>query len=154
MGLAHRRLRDDARLKTVTIWDLNTGASLLEIAQASVEGELAAARSDWPAAIAALRRAVATNEGLTYDEPPPWHIPPRQRLGGVLLSAGRAAEAETTFRQHLERHPENGWSLAGLAASLRTQGKLGEAGRVERRFERAWSTADVPPPTYAGPRPR
>jgi tetratricopeptide (TPR) repeat protein len=141
-----RRLRGDERLKSVTIWDLNTGASLLDIAQSSVEGELAAARNDWTAAVAALRRAVATNDGLTYDEPPPWHLPPRQQLGGVLLRAGRAAEAETMFRQDLERHPENGWSLAGLAASLRAQGKLAGARRAELRFDRAWSTADVPPP--------
>jgi hypothetical protein len=50
------------------------------------------------------------------------------------------------FRQDLERHPENGWSLAGLSGSLRVQGRLAEASRVEARFRRAWATADVPPP--------
>jgi Tfp pilus assembly protein PilF len=64
----------------------------------------------------------------------------------VLLRAGRATEAEVVFKQDLTRHPENGWSLAGLASSLRAQGKLAEAGRVEGRFRRAWSSADVPPP--------
>ena len=76
---------------------------------------------------------------------------PRQQLGAVLLRAGRAAEAERVFRQDLERHPENGWSLAGLAGSLRAQGKLAEAARVETRFRRAWATADVPPPVIRGP---
>ena len=142
-----RRLRADERLKAVTIWDLNTSTSLLDIAQATVEGELAAARSDWTASIAALRRAVATEDALTYDEPPPWHLPARQQLGVVLLRAGRAAEAERVFRQDLVRHPENGWSLAGLAASLRAQGRVAEAGRVQERFHRAWATADVPPPS-------
>ena len=141
-----RRLRTDERLKAVTIWDLNSGSSLLDIAQASVEGELAAARSDWTAAIAAMRRAVATNDALTYDEPPPWYLSPRQQLGAVLLRAGRPAEAERVFREDLVRHPENGWSLAGLAASLRASGRLAEAARVDSRFRRAWSTADVPPP--------
>jgi tetratricopeptide (TPR) repeat protein len=144
-----RRLRGDERLKAVTIWDLNTGASLLDVAQSSVEGELAAARSDWTSAVAALRRAVVAEDALTYDEPPPWHLPVRQQLGGVLLRAGRPAEAETAFRQDLVRHPENGWSLAGLSSSLRAQGKIAEASRVQRRFERAWSTADVPAPTLA-----
>ena len=142
-----RRLRADDRLKGVTIWDLNAGTSLLDIAQASVEGELAAARGDWTASIAALRRAVARDDALTYDEPPPWHLPPRQQLGAVLLRAGRAAQAEKAFRQDLVRHPENGWSLAGLAASLRAQGRLTEAERVQTRFRRAWATADVPPPS-------
>ena len=141
-----RRLRADERIKAVTIWDLNTGSALLEIAQASVEGELAAARSDWTSAIAAMRRAVAMNDALTYDEPPPWFLSPRQQLGNVLLRAGRPAEAERVFREDLVRHPENGWSLAGLASSLRARGKLAEAERVETRFRRAWSTADVPAP--------
>jgi Tfp pilus assembly protein PilF len=125
---------------------------VLDIAQATAEGELAAARSDWPAAVAALRRAVSVEDALTYDEPPPWHVPTRQQLGGVLLRAGRAAEAEAAFRQDLERHPENGWSLAGLAASLRAQRKVAEADRVEARFRRAWSTADVPRPTFTAGR--
>ena len=142
-----RRLRADERLKAVTIWDLNTSTSLLDIAQATVEGELAAARSDWTASIAALRRAVATEDALTYDEPPPWHLPARQQLGVVLLRAGRAVEAERVFRQDLVRHPENGWSLAGLAGSLRARGRVAEAGRVQERFRRAWATADVPPPS-------
>ena len=143
---ALRQLRTDERLKTVTIWDLNAGTSLLDIAQSSAEGELAAARRDWPAAIAALKRAVATEDGLTYDEPPPWHQPTRQQLGTILLRAGRAADAEAEFRRNLRRHPENGWSLAGLAASLRAQGKTAEATRVDARFRRAWATADVPRP--------
>ncbi|PYP81149.1 MAG: hypothetical protein DMD35_02505 [Gemmatimonadetes bacterium] len=143
---ALHQLRADERLKTVTIWDLNTATALLDIAQASVEGELAAARRDWTGAIAALRRAVATDDALTYDEPPPWHLPPRQQLGGVLLRAGRPADAEVVFRQDLQRHPENGWSLAGLSGSLRAQGRLAEAERAEARFRRAWATADVPAP--------
>ena len=142
-----RRLRADDRLKGVTIWDLNAGTSLLDIAQASVEGELAAVRGDWTTSIAALRRAVARDDALTYDEPPPWYLPPRQQLGAVLLRAGRAAQAENAFRQDLVRHQENGWSLAGLAASLRAQGRLTEAERVQTRFRRAWATADVPPPS-------
>jgi tetratricopeptide (TPR) repeat protein len=149
-----RRLRADARLQSVTIWDLNTGASILDIAQATVEGERAAARAEWPAAVAALRRAVAVNDALTYDEPPPWYLPPRQQLGSVLLRAGRASEAAEVFKQDLVRHPENGWSLAGLSSSLRAQGKLAEAGRVEARFRRAWATADVPPPAFAPLRTR
>jgi tetratricopeptide (TPR) repeat protein len=144
-----RRLRADERLKAVTIWDLNGSTSMLDIAQASVEGELAGARSDWNSAIAALRRAVATNDALTYDEPPPWYLSPRQQLGAMFLRAGRAAEAERVFREDLVRHPENGWSLAGLASSLRARGKLAEAERVDTRFRRAWSTADVPPPVMS-----
>ena len=145
---ALRLLRRDERLKTVTLWDLNSGAALLDVASASVAGEIAAARADWIAAIAALRGAVKLEDALTYDEPPPWYLPVRQQLGAVLLRSGHPAEAEATFRRDLERHPENGWSLAGLAQSLRSQGRDQDAARVDARFRRAWSTADVPVPTF------
>jgi tetratricopeptide (TPR) repeat protein len=141
-----RQLQSDARLAAVTIWDINTGSALLGIAEASVTGEIATARGDWPAAIAALRRAVEREDALTYDEPPPWHLPARQQLAGVFLRAGRPVDAEATYRRDLDRHPENGWSLAGLAQSLRAQGKGAAALRVEQRFARVWATADVPAP--------
>jgi TolA-binding protein len=67
----------------------------------------------------------------------------RQSLGEALLKAGRSAEAEQVYREDLKRFPENGWSLYGLAASLRAQGKSAEAAAVEKRFARAWSDADV-----------
>ena len=70
-------------------------------------------------------------------------MPMRQRLGSVLLDAGRAAEAEKAFREDLVRRPENGWSLKGLAQSLRAQNRHHEAAAVEERFKKAWSTADV-----------
>jgi hypothetical protein len=69
----------------------------------------------------------------------------------VLLSAGRAAEAEDAFRQDLQRFPENGWSLRGLELSLREQGRTAEADVVRARFEQSWSGADVEPPS---PTPR
>ena len=67
----------------------------------------------------------------------------RQTLGAALLQAGRAAEAEAVYREDLRRNPENGWSLFGLAQSLRAQGKSAEAGAEDVRFRRAWTRADV-----------
>jgi hypothetical protein len=61
----------------------------------------------------------------------------------LLLAAGRAAEAETLYREDLKRFPENGWSLFGLTRSLAMQGKSQEAEAVKRRFERAWQHADI-----------
>jgi tetratricopeptide (TPR) repeat protein len=143
---ALRRVRDDARVAGVTIWDLNAGATLLEIADASAAGEIAAARGDWGGAVAALGGGVQLEDGLTYDEPPTWHLPMREQLGSVLLRAGRARDAEAIFRADLDRHPENGWALAGLARSLAAQGRRAEAAAADRRFRRAWATADVPAP--------
>ncbi len=51
------------------------------------------------------------------------------------------------FREDLERFPDNGWSLGGLAAALAGQGKAQKRDRVEARLREVWRTADVPPPT-------
>jgi cytochrome c-type biogenesis protein CcmH/NrfG len=68
----------------------------------------------------------------------------------VLLAAGRPGDAEAAFRQDLERFPENGWSLHGLAAALRAQGRTADAAQAEARFRTAWRGADVQPPAPGG----
>jgi tetratricopeptide (TPR) repeat protein len=118
-------------------------ATLLEIGVAHLEGELAAARGETGAALAALERAVVAQDALVYMEPPPWYFPVRQALGAVLLAAGRAGEAEAVYRVDLEQYPANGWSLHGLAASLRAQGRAAEAAAADQGFRRAFARADV-----------
>jgi Flp pilus assembly protein TadD len=81
-------------------------------------------------------------DGLTYDEPPPWYHPMRHVLGTTLLAAGRAREAEEVFREDLKRNRENGWSLHGLALALAKQGKAREAAAITTRFKEAWAEAD------------
>ena len=62
-----------------------------------------------------LDRAVRFEDSLIYQEPHDWHAPARQNLGGVLLAAGRADEAEAVFWEDLKRNPEHGWTLSLLA---------------------------------------
>jgi hypothetical protein len=61
----------------------------------------------------------------------------------VLLQFGRAVEAERVFRDDLKTFPENGWSLLGLARSLRAQGRGAEADAISARFDRIWEGAPV-----------
>ena len=82
-------------------------------------------------------------DSLAYIEPPAWFYPVRHNLGAALLQAGRAADAEATYREDLRQFPDNGWSQFGLAASLTAQGKAAEAAEVERRFAQSWRHADV-----------
>jgi len=93
--------------------------------------------------IARLEKAVEIQDTLAYIEPPAWFYPVRQNLGAALLEAGRAAEAEAVYREDLRQYADNGWSLFGLAESLRAQGKLAEAAEAQQRFEAAWQRADV-----------
>jgi len=82
-------------------------------------------------------------DGLAYMEPPPWYFPVRQALGAVLLDAGRPAEAEAVYRADLDQYPGTGWSLFGLARSLRAQGQDAAAEWAEQGFGHAWARADV-----------
>jgi tetratricopeptide (TPR) repeat protein len=115
----------------------------LQLASAVLAGESAARRGDADTAVRELERAVVLEDALPYMEPPAWYYPVRQSLGAALLAAGRADEAEAVYREDLRRNPENGWSLFGLAASLRADGDGREAAAVDRRFRGAWTHADV-----------
>jgi tetratricopeptide (TPR) repeat protein len=96
---------------------------------------------DW--ALNQFRIAAATEDGLRYDEPPDWMQPVRHALGASLLTAKKYDVAEKVFREDLARFPENGWSLLGLSRALRGRGATAEAAEAQRRFDKAWSRADV-----------
>jgi tetratricopeptide (TPR) repeat protein len=139
---ALERLAADPALAGVTLWDINAADALLPVATHALAGELAAARGAPEQAITRLEQAMALEDALTYDEPPQWELPIRHLLGALLLEAGRPAEAEARYREDLDRFPENGWSLFGLAQALEAQGRAG-AEEVRARFDEAWRAADV-----------
>jgi tetratricopeptide (TPR) repeat protein len=127
----------------------NSGKKLLELASDTLAARIASAKGQHDEAIAHLRDAVAVQDALNYEEPPPWYYPVRETLGMELLAAGKTSDAEQVFRDDLTRNPENGWSLAGLAACLRARNANDEANAVDARFKKAWAHADVSPPMPA-----
>lgn len=131
-------LPENARLQQ------NPAALGLAIADCTLEGEIAFRQGRIDDAVAALTEAVKHEDSLRYMEPPDWLQPARHSLGAILLSADRFAEAEAVYRADLKRWPENGWSLYGLAQSLKGQKKSAEASEVEARFAKAWVHADTP----------
>ena len=137
------RIAADPAMEKLTVWDRYSLANATRIAERTVAAELALARKDPDAAIAALREAVAIEDRIPYDEPPGWHAPVRQTLGAVLLAAHRPAEAEVAYREELLRNPDNGWSLRGLSDSLAAQKRMDEARQAEQQFAAAWEHADV-----------
>ena len=122
---------------------INYAAPLLRVASNALAGEIAFRNGDADNGVRLLGAAVAAEDSLHYDEPPTWCYPVRHALGAALLRAGRAKEAEWVYREDLRRHPENGWSLAGLARALKTQGRTTDATTAEARFHKAWANADV-----------
>ncbi|GAB3385426.1 tetratricopeptide repeat protein [Lysobacter fragariae] len=137
------KLAGDPAIEKLTVWDRYSLSNAAHIAERTLAGELASARGDRAAGIAALREAVLIEDKIPYDEPPGWHSPTRHTLGAMLLADGKAAEAEAVYREELKRNPENGWSLFGLAQSLRAQKRSAEADEVDRRFTKAWEHADI-----------
>jgi tetratricopeptide (TPR) repeat protein len=120
----------------------NPCKTILGLAAQMLEGEILVREGKLDEGLAALRAAVKAEDALRYDEPPGWLIPVRHALGVFLMKAGRFAEAEQVYRDDLARLPENGWSLYGLAQSLRAQSK-DEAAEVEARFQKVWAKADL-----------
>jgi tetratricopeptide (TPR) repeat protein len=116
---------------------------VLVVAHHLAHAGVAEARRDNQKMIAELRAAVEAEHALPYMEPAFWIYPTRQTLGAALLKIGSAADAEVEFRADLEEFPRNGWSLFGLAESLRKQGKTDAAAMVEREFALAWDKSDV-----------
>ena len=122
----------------------NSCQSILAVATKMVEGEILVAENKVDDGIAELRAAIGLEDALKYDEPPGWLIPVRHSLGAVLMNQQRFAEAERVYRNDLARLPGNGWSLLGLAESLRAQKKNEEEAATTRaKFEKVWAKADL-----------
>jgi tetratricopeptide (TPR) repeat protein len=126
------------------VFSNNTEEALLALAARMVEGEILVRENKLDAGIAELREAIKLEDALNYDEPPGWLIPVRHSLGATLMQNGRYAEAEQVYREDLARLPENGWSLYGLASSLKAQQKnASEAAVTHEKFRKLWAKADT-----------
>ena len=116
---------------------------VLKAAAYGLEGEIFLADSKYPEAIEAFRLAVELEDQNNYTEPPDWPHPMRLYLGSALISAQKFKEAENVYRQDLDWHKNNGWSLFGLHQSLLLQGKTDEAETIYKEFLLAWQQADI-----------
>jgi tetratricopeptide (TPR) repeat protein len=116
--------------------EFNASGTILRIAAGVLGGYIASARGDHTEAADLLGAAARLEDDLVYGEPPEWSVPVRQDLGRVLLTAGRAADAEQAFREDLKRFPDNTWSLRGLSEALRAQGRGAQADELMDRDQR------------------
>ena len=121
----------------------NPAQAIINVAGLMLEGEILVRERQVDAGIAKLREAIKAEDALKYDEPPGWILPVRHALGATLIAAGRFGAAEEVYREDLKRLPNNGWSLFGLAQSLKLQNKTKEAAEAETKFKTAWAGADI-----------
>jgi hypothetical protein len=117
---------------------INSARSVLAIGLADLDARIARAEGDAGMEIVHWRRAVDLQDKLSYMEPPEWHYPVREALGGALLRQRKPSEAETVFRKDLEINPRNGRSLFGLLEALKIQKKSVSMDWVKKEFSEAW----------------
>ncbi|HMB47123.1 MAG TPA: hypothetical protein VKN63_02490, partial [Afifellaceae bacterium] len=125
----------------------------LAVAEAMLDGEIEYRKGNHEGAFEHLRRAVALEDALPYDEPWGWMQPTRHALGALLLECGHVEEAEAVYREDLglggqlpraQIHPDNIWSLRGLYDCLVSHGagETPEGRSVRQRLELAGGRAD------------
>jgi tetratricopeptide (TPR) repeat protein len=120
---------------------------LMQMAAAVLDAEIVRARgsaatvAERTRAIEALQRAAALEDEIG-GEPPRWAVSARLALADALHAAGRNADAEREYREHLRRQRENGWALRGLRDALRAQGNEADARALDQRLALAWTRAD------------
>lgn len=133
----------DPDLENLIAAGFDSSKTIAELAYQVVAGELYALKGDLKKAQEHLEKAVAIEDGLIYTEPAAWYIPTRQNLGAILLKAQKPEEAEKIYKEDLELLRQNGWSLMGLYNSLEAQGKMDEALKIKKEYDKAWEKADI-----------
>ena len=114
---------------------------LLTIFAELLRGEIHRAEGDPAAAIESFEHAVELEDTLSYDEPEIFPFAARHWLGAALIEEGDYRRAERVYRDELEDHPHNGWSLYGLREALAARGRTDDA--VDADFEQSWARSDV-----------
>lgn len=131
----------------------NLCSDILDIGTEMLEGELAYRKGDFDTAFAHLRKSVALDDALPYEEPWGWMQPSRHALGALLLEQGKVEDAESVYRADLGldgilaracQNPDNVWSLHGLHECLVKTGQDGEARIIKQRLDIANARADEP----------
>ena len=126
---------------------------LLKIADAMLKGEIEYRKNNFELAFKYLTTAIENEDSLPYDEPWGWMQPARHALGALLLEQGEVERAESVYKEDLgfdssviraRRHPNNVWSLHGLAECLKKQNKQLELNLIAQNLDLAMGRADVP----------
>lgn len=131
----------------------NTSRDILAVGAAMLDGEIAYREGRFDEAFTELRRAVALDDALPYDEPWGWMQPTRHALGALLLERGHVEDAAAVYAADLGldptlarccQHPNNVWSLHGYHECLERLGRKDAAVIIGRQLTLALARADVP----------
>jgi tetratricopeptide (TPR) repeat protein len=140
---AYRATRQ--RVQADAMIGYNPASAIFQVCDAVLDARMAAASGNLDSAIQAWQKAVAAEDALGYDEPSDWFYPTRESLGAAYFRAKRYEEADRTFREDLERNPDNPRSLFALWQMVGVVGEPDDPVTMllRRRFRDAWTAADV-----------
>ena len=96
----------------------NTARDVLAVAATMLDGEIAYRAGGLDEAFELLRRAIALDDGLPYDEPWGWMQPTRHAYGALLLEQGRVADAAEVYACDLGLDP----TVSGRCTTRATSG--------------------------------
>jgi tetratricopeptide (TPR) repeat protein len=130
----------------------NDALDVLGVAEKMLDGELEYHKGSIEEAFDHLRESVRRDDNLGYTEPWAWMHPPRHALAALLAEQERYEEAEAVYRddlglsgriQRCTQHPDNVWSLHGLAECLERRGETIELPTIRHKLSAALAKADV-----------
>jgi len=140
---ALEKLAQKPMMKTMTIWEINTMDDILQIAINVLKGEILASEKKYGESIEALKKGVAIEDKLNYNEPPDWFFSVRHHLGAVQIEAGKYYDAIATYQQDLNQFKNNGWAQHGLKLAYQKLNDIKKVKEIEALLAKSWATADV-----------
>lgn len=136
-------LANDKDLEKMTIWQINSMSSIVNIAAKVLKAEILASESNYTQSIHLFQKAIIIEDGLNYNEPPDWFFSVRHHLGAVQIEAGRYDDAIKTYEEDLKRLPKNGWAQHGLKLAYEKLNNKAKAAEMKQLISKSWATADV-----------
>ena len=136
-------LANDTSLEKMTIWEINSMHSIVEIAAKVLKAEILASERNYTQSIHLLQKAVAIEDGLNFNEPPDWFFSVRHHLGAIQIEAGRYEDAIKTYEEDLKRLPKNGWAHHGLKLAYEKLHNKAKTSEIEQLISKSWATADI-----------
>lgn len=136
-------LAKDKSLEEVTIWDINSVSTLMQIASRVLKAEILANEEKHNESIALLKEAVEIEDSLNYDEPPDWFFSVRHHLGAVQIEAGKYQNAIATYEQDLKKLPKNGWAQHGLRLAYEYLNDDKNVRKTDELIKQSWKGADI-----------
>jgi len=124
-----------------TMFLFNPADKIMELASTVLRARLAQGEESIPL----WRQAVAQQDALLYDDPPPWYYPVRESLGAALLRLNRPQEAEKVFRENLRRNPRNPRGLFCLWRAVLAEGQAENADWLHQQFGEVWKGSALDP---------